>query len=378
MLSIFGAAKFSVLAELDGLDPKTLKGRVLLTGDAVYASLEHSARDGFLQQKERPAIRGLLSGFKQRTPYLHLSASSTLAGTSARYALTAEGYLAWGLKASRKGRVVLIGGGRSSGADEKSRTVLEVLNFANGRLLSIECKTLRPQFFEASLDSLLEQLRVSNPGARLCHAAPLDRFDDRYGVEWIGNAPIANLSFSPYKVPNTVGVSLGKWSGPFIMLGLSAVAYLGVMWSGVQTYQQAISDYQRAMMDPGVKAAGGINTTLIDALSRRKEWLETPPEHQRIIARSKELVAAFVATPGVRINEFSMPAVGMVAQGGRAPDFSVGLTIPRKGESALIQGQELLSELSARTGLDLRFPGQGGYKESDKGRRQFIIEGFLK
>lgn len=363
--------------------------RVVLAGEAVFASLQPVVQNGFAQQAQVEARRGVLAQFAKKTPRVHLAVDERLfEARKVRFALAMEAYVAWGLGRRGKGTTILLGGAESADA-----THLSVVVFADGAVVEVDEKVLPAagaSYFRDALTAMLGELRARYPTAKLCQAAPLHEWG-MPDVEFVGDKALRGLSFRP--LTRAKGYA-GVYLAPAAVAVLGVVFYAGAVGFGWSKYDGAVGEYDRAISDPTIKNQGGIDTTFLDVVNARRLYMEEPRRQVILAAKAEALVRGVGAVPGVQILELRLPAPSINPQNQvgvtispqearmrqaitpeRTPDVWISVAVPKSDDAAINQARDVMLLIANSTGMSLRLAHQG-WRDEQK-RRVYNIEGFM-
>lgn len=359
--------------------------KTLLFGSTVFASSRDIAMPGYAKLTPRHGV-GLLASFLVKdASRLHVALSEGVikhATKSARVGFGIDGYLQWGIK--RKGKLVLIGG-----IDSTTETSLDILIFDNGRFVEYVNKVLPgtgASHYGDTVAALLDDYAQSHPDYQVVQAAPLTPFGKQFpNVQYVGERIFKRVSFKP--ISQLTSKRAHRSILPFGLIAASVLCYAGVLGVGWANYRNAKVAFQHEISDPVVARNGGVDSTLIDLIQQRRFFMDEPRRQVALAAKSKELVDGVGRIQGLRILEMRLSAPIMTtgtnsapsAQGAPAadlaPDVLLRVSVPLKGDAAMLQGKEVLQSISANTGISARLARQGWI--DDGKRRVFTIEGFI-
>ena len=382
--------KRDVLAATDSASLRAVTARkILLAGEAVFASLQPAVPDGFTQQTPRDAVAGIFAQFAKSAPKVFVSVDDRVFDVpKVRFALAIEGYLAWGLRECKRGTTVLFGG-----AETAQSTSVTIIVFSDSRVVELDEKVLpetSASYFRDALTSMIAELRMKYPTARMVQADPLESWDIPE-VAHVGDAPLRGLSYRPLRKNHRRRMA---YAVPATIVGLGALFYIGALTTGWNRYQQATDDYELAIADPEIRARGGIDTNFLDVMTARRVYMEQP-RRQAVLADKTEFVARGIGgVPNVQILEMRLPAPSITLQQQpgitvspeqakqrniitpeRSPDVWLAISVPKTNDAALNQAQQVMTMIANNTGMSLRLAHQGW--RDDKNRRVFNIEGFI-
>jgi len=381
-------AKSEMLTSADGLGSLSAR-KVLLVGETVFASLQPSVPDGFVQQAPRNAASGLAAGLSKTAPKVYVSVDARLFSVPRlRVALAIDGYLAWGLREYRKNTTVLFGG-----AQTERSTAVNILVFSNGKLVHLDEKVLPERssdYFRDALMAMIADVRLRFPTARLVQAAPLDDWQVD-GVEYIGDKPIRRLSYRPLVRNYRPRPSLLL---PGSMAALGIVIYAGAVSVGWNKYNHAVAEHEKSFADPIIRERGGVDSGFLDVMNARRIYMEQPRRQTEMSNKAESIVRGIGAVPDVQILEMKMPAPSIVPQQqigitvnpeqakqkqqitpDRAPDVWFSIAVPKVPDAAINQARSVMILIANNTGMSLRLAHQGW--RDDENRRIFNIEGFI-
>lgn len=381
------------VAVLASAQPEALQiqqGRkILLAGEAVFASLNSSVPEGFVQQAPLEAVGGLLAQFSKNVPKIHVSVDERVFSIQkARFALALEGYVHWGLRERRKGVTVLFGG-----AQTEASTHVTILVFSAGKVVELGEKVLpeaTATYFRDALVTMISELRIDYPAARFVQAAPLDDWEFE-GVEYIGDKALRRLPYRPlireYR-PHTAFVV------PAALCVLGLAFYVGGASVGWSTYSSAVAAYDTSIADAMVQERGGIDTSFLDTMVARRFYMEQPRRQSILADKAADIVKGIGGLSDVQVMELKLPAPSVNPQqqvgvtispeqlaqrqqitSERTPDVWMSIAVPKTSDSAINQAHSAMLVIANNTGMSLRLAHQGW--RDDEGRRIFSIEGFI-
>jgi hypothetical protein len=379
--------KSEVLASVDTASLNAR--RVLLAGETIFASLQPSVPDGFVQQVPRSATAGLAANFRKSAPKVYVSVDARLLDIpGVRFALAIDGYIAWGLRESRKGTMVFFGG-----VETEKATYINILVFSNGELVNIDEKVLPEKsesYFRDALLAIVSDIRLKFPTARFVQAALLENWQID-GIEYIGDKPIQRLSYRPL-TKNYRQYSDLLFPGALVAVGMSF--YVGIVSLGWNKYSQAVADYENALTDLAIKERGGVDSGFLDIMNARRIYMEAPRRQIELVNKVASIVRGIGAVPDVQVLEMKVPAPSINSQqqvgitidpdlarkkqqiaADRAPDVWFSISVPKAQDSAINQARSVMVLIANSTGMSLRLAHQGW--RDDQTRRIFNIEGFL-
>jgi len=360
--------------------------KVFLVGEAVFASLQPSVPEGFVQQAPRAATSGWDAHFSKNAPKVYVSVDARLLDVPRlRFALAIDGYITWGLREYRKGTAVLFGGVQT----ERSTTV-NILVFSNGKLVNLDEKALpepSSDYFRDALTAMIADVRLRFPTARLVQAAPLDDWQVD-GVEYIGDKPIRRLPYRPLVRNYSPRPSLVL---PGAIAAIGMALYASAVSVGWAKYSQALAEYEKSFADPVIQERGGVDSGFLDVMNARRIYMEQPRRQIEMTNKAQSIVLGIGAVPDVQILEMKMPAPSSVPQQqvgitvnpdqkqqitpDRAPDVWFSIAVPKVPDAAINQARSVMILIANSTGMSLRLDHQGWRDDQD--RRIFTIEGFI-
>lgn len=382
-------SKLNILTSADGLaalQAQKIK-RVVLAGDTVFALLKPETPPNFTQQLPRDASSSWTSQFNKNSPKAYVAVDDRLLGSpSMRFAFAFDGYLQWGLR--QKGLTVLFGGGETSGG-----ITVQALVFDNRRLQTIREKSLPDMAstnFQASLTTMLEELRLSYPNARFVQAAPLQDWA-LPEVEFIGDKALKGLSFVP--LARTISLRAN-----YLMPGLVAVVglltYPAMAMMGWSKYAESVAQYDTAVSDPSIQSKEGMDTDYLSIMNARRLYMDQPRRQTELAQKSASIVTGIATVPNIQIVEMTLPApmvsakqpAGIVVSPDagkkmgelgtdRPADMRVLVSTTKTNEVAFVQAKDVMTKIANATGMSLRLVHQGWRDEGT--RRTFDIEGFV-
>jgi hypothetical protein len=361
----------------------------LLVGETVFASLQPSVPEGFVQQAPRDAASGLAVHFGKTAPKVYVSIDARLLNVRRlRFALAIDGYITWGLRAYRKGTAVLFGG-----AQTDRSTAVNILVFSNGKLVDLDEKVLpepSSDYFRDALMAMIADVRLRFPTAHLVQAAPLEDWQIE-GVEYIGDKPIRRLSYRPLVLNHSRRSSLVL---PGAIAAIGIALYVGEVSVGWTKYSRAIAEHEKALADPAIRERGGVDSGFLDIMNARRIYMDQPRRQVEMTDKAASIVRGIGAVPDVQVLEMKMPAPGVLTQqqvgitvnpeqakqkqqitSDRAPDVWFSIAVPKAPDAAINQARSVMILIANNTGMSLRLDHQGW--RDDKNRRIFNIEGFI-
>lgn len=385
------ALKTTIIASIDGMDvlANLTERKVLLAGEATFASLNQNIPQGFVPQPPREATSGLLSQFKKNAKKVYVALDQRLFDArKTRFALAFDGYLSWGFRQRSNVPIVLFGGGESS-----TGVNVEALIFHKSELVELREKAL-PQkesmYFQDSLTAMLAELRLAYPTARFIQAAPLT--DWNVGdVEYIGDKPLRRLAYRPLSRNHD---SRSSYVVPALLAALALFIYPAMAVSGWKAYTTAVAEYDAAMSDPAVNSKNGMDTDFLTTMNSRRIYMEQPRRQTTLAEKTSFIVTGIAAIPKLQIMEMKLPAPGSNPQdqvgltinpektGQRAKiqldrpaDIWISIAAPTTGDAALVQAKDIMTQIANNTGMSMRLTHQGWRDEGP--RRIFNIECFV-
>lgn len=362
--------------------------KILLAGEAVFASLHPSVPEGFVQQAPLEAVSGLAQ-FGKNVPKIHVSVDERVFSVQkTRFALALEGYVHWGLREPRKATSVLFGG-----AQTETSTHVTILVCSAGKVVELGEKVLpevTATYFRDALATMISELRIEYPTARFVQAAPLD--DWAYeGVEYIGDKPLRRL---PYRPPIREYRPHAALLAPAALCALGLAFYVGSASLGWSTYSGAVAAYDDSVSDATVQQRGGIDTSFLDTMIARRFYMEQPRRQSVLADKAADIVKGIGGLPDVQVMELKLPAPSVNPQmqvgvtispeqyaqrqqitSDRTPDVWLSIAVPKTSDSAINQAQSAMVVIANNTGMSLRLAHQGW--RDDQERRIFSIEGFI-
>lgn len=381
-------SKFDVIANTRHIH-EVASRKLLIGGQTVFASMQPTTPPpGFIQQTPREAAGGLLSGFKKNVPKVYVYVDPKLFELpKARYALTLDAYLGWGVR-HRKGIIIMLGG-----LETEDETSVEILVFDSGALVELTDRNLPERAstkFRAAADALMDDYRSRFPSARFVQSAPLTDWE-MAGVEYIGDKPLRRISYRP--LVKTVSAKTG-YVVP-VAIALAGVAfYGGALSKGWGHYTRSVAEYEAAAADPAIQKQGGIDTSYLDVMQQRRFFMDEPRRQEILSQKTASFVRGIGAVPGVKIIELKLPAPSINPQtqigvtispenaqaknklnGDRAPDVWMTISVPRSEMPAMDQAKQVMTIIANSTGMSLRLAHQGW--KDDTNRRILTIEGFI-
>ncbi|MCX7173832.1 MAG: hypothetical protein NT159_07890 [Proteobacteria bacterium] len=380
-----------VLADAGGHASEALTTRkVLLAGDTVFASLQQFVPDNFVRQAPREAVGGLFAQFRKNVKKVYLSIDDRIFDipSKVRFGIAMEGYIAWGLRHSRRDTLILFGG-----AETDKATDVSIFVFVNGEVAEIDEKLLpatSATFFRDALTSMLGELRMKYPTARYTQAAPLTDWEEP-GINYVGNQPIAGISYRPLTRTYSQG-SAYVLPGAVALAG--ALFYSGALLAGWMEFDSAMDAYDRSMADPAIRNQGGIDVRLLDAMTTRRQYMDEPRRQAVLAEKLPNIVRGIGVLPSVQILDIKLPApsINPSLQFGvtvspeqaqqrqaigpdRPPDVWMSIGIPKTPEPAINQAKTAMTAMANSTGMSLRL-AHAGWRDDGK-RRVLNIEGFI-
>lgn len=359
--------------------------KVLVGGRAVFASLDTAPPSHeFIRLPDRgiagglAGLRSALATHQQRLQvYVH---PALVERRRARYALTIDCYLRWGLRHG-KGTVALIGG-----VESESDVALEILIFRERCLVQLTERELPAPSalsFRGTLETVLDELHTRYPGLRVVIAAPLSNYDVP-GAEYIGQAALAGARFAPL-VP--AGGAAASLRGPLLLCGLGVAAYAGAVGTGWTLHQAALAKYDAAARDPVLTEAVAQRAVNLEVLEQRRLFMEARRRQELLMEHGTAIATGVGSVPGVRILELRLPApslnvaptLGVAVPPPPAdgtPDVTMRLSVPRQDMPALDQAKAVLHDVSVATGMNL-YLTHNGWSETET-TRTFTVEGNIR
>lgn len=384
------AKKLEVLASAHGDALQNIVSRnVVLAGETVFASLQASVPDGFAQQIQLDATRGLVAQFAKKSAKVYVSVDERLFDTKrVRFALAVEGYVAWGLGRRAKGTTILFGG-----AATQESTSVTIVVFADGAVVEIDEKVLpeaSASYFKDALTAMIAELRSKYPNAQMFQAAPLENWQIPE-VDFVGEKALRRISYRPL----TRGFSsVSAFIFPGVIAAMGLLFYIGAVGTGWGKYSSAVSSYDVAISDPSIKNQGGIDTNFLNVVNARRVYMDEPRRQSILADKSAFIVRGIGAVPDVQILELRLPAPSLTPQSQigisvspeqarqrkaitaeRTPDVWLSIAVPKSQEPAINQAQTAMVLIANSTGMSLRLAHQGW--RDDQARRIFNIEGFM-
>ncbi len=381
-------SKFVILGNTRNIREITSR-KLLIGGQAVFASMQPTTPpQGFVQQAPREAAGGLLSGFKKNMPKVYVYVDPKLFELpKARYALTLDAYLGWGVR-HRKGVTVLIGG-----LETDDETSVEVLVFDSGGLIDLADRNLPERSstkFRSAADALIDDYRARFPSARFVQAAPLSDWE-LVGVDYIGEKPLRRVSYRP--LVKTISAKTG-YVIPVAIALVGVAFYGGALSKGWGRYTRAVAEYEQAAADPAIQKQGGIDVGYLDVMQQRRFFMDEPRRQEILSQKTESFVRGIGAVQDVKIIELKLPAPSINPQsqigvtispenaqaknklnGDRAPDVWMTISVPRSDAPAIDQAKQVMTTIANSTGMSLRLAHQGW--KDDQSRRIYTIEGFI-
>ena len=378
----------TTLDESDALLKITAK-KLLLSGEAMFASLNPTVPPGFVVQAPRDAASGLLMQFSKDTPKVHVAVDQRLFDLpKARVALAFDGYLSWGLRQDSKVPIILFGGGEAS-----SGVNVEVMVFSKHQLIEMREKVLPSIgtiYFQDSLTAMLTELRLAYPTARFVQAAPLTNWDIA-DVEYINDKPLRRLTYKP--LARTFS-DLSNYVIPGVLALTGLLIYPALAMTGWATYNTSIANYEQAIADPAITSKDGMDTDFLTMMNARRIYMDTPRRQTALASKTAIIVTGIATIPSLQIIEMKLPAPGSNPQdqvgltvgpntntqraqinNDRPADIWLSVALPRNGEVAIDQAKIVMTDIANHTGLSLRLTHQG-WRDDGK-QRIFNIEGFI-
>jgi hypothetical protein len=367
--------------------PHVSTTKTLLVGSTVFASSRDISIPGYAKLAPRHGVGVLASILTKESPRIYIGVSDVVmnqAPRGARFALAMDGYVQWGLRS--RGKVVLIGG-----CDSPTESSLDVLIFENGRFIDYANKVLpgtSANHYAETVADLLDEFAASHPGHNVVQAAPLTPFGNAFpNVQYVGDKIFRRLAFRP--LSQKAGARYHNLSIPLGIVAASALVYLGAIGKGWAEYSAAKQAFSHEIADPLVKGKGGVDSALIDVTQQRRFFLNEPRRQVALAEMSGALVAGIGKIEGLRIVEITLTApgasvgatgvepthAGPAPTAEATPDVLLRVSVPNRGEGAMVQGKAVMMAISANTGMSARLARQGW--TDDGKRRVFNIEGFI-
>ena len=364
-------------------------GRVLLAGETVFASLQQFVPEGFVAQAPREAVGGVFAQFKKDVKKVYVSVDERLfASTKIRFGIATEGYITWGLRESSKGTLILFGGGETA-----LSTNVSIFVFVNGEVAEIDEKVLPAKaatYFRDALTTMLGEVRMRYPTARIVQAAPLSNWGEA-GIDFVGETPIKGIAFRPLSRNYS---QRSAYVLPAVVLLAGAVFYIGAILVGWSEYSGAVDAYDLAMTDPAIRSQGGIDVRLLDSMTARRQYMEQPRRQVMLADKTASIVRGIGTLPSVQILEIKLPAPSLNPQQqfgitvnpdqakqrheiarDRTPDVWLSVAVPKTPEPAINQAKATLTMIANSTGMSLRLD-HAGWREEPR-RRIFNAEAFI-
>lgn len=385
-----GAPQWSYVANVHQLASGATRNKALLVGPAVFVSTRDVRHVGYSRMTPRIGVGPIKALLSKQAPRLFVASSDqvTRAATKAtRFALAIDAYLQWGMR--RKGKVLLIGG-----FEDSHETHLDVLAFENGSFVDYENKALpgrNAMHFPDAFAALLDDLAAKKPGFEIFQAAPLTPFDQAGpSMQYVDERIFRNLSFRPLSMHSTS--AMREFAVPGAIVATAMLFCAGALGMGWSDYHGASTLFDKEIADPMVASQGGVDSRLIETIQQRRFYLEQPRRQVSLVEKSRNLVTGVAKIAGVRIVEIKLPApsvsaggasIGVPVQGegantgaDRKPDVWLRVAVQLEPNvSVLEQGKQLMTLISANTGMDVRLAHQGW--TDDGKRRVFTLEGFI-
>lgn len=335
--------------------------RLILAGELVFCSMR-GMQDipGFIPRPPLHALRSPLARLRAKAPKVHIAVNAVAQerpGVKLAYAI--EGYINWGLRETAPGTRVLIGGGESNGVCNVSICV-----FSQGALTALEERRLPVRTsldWEDSVLTLLAYLTDKYPGAKLHLAAPLPDWGVS-GITYIAADPFKGLKFHSAQPRASAA---GNLAFPLGLLLLSGAAYGGVLGYGYYLYEEKVEAYRTAARNPVIVKQGGIDEGALGILKKKEAFLNAPRQLESLLARVPDLAARLGQDQTMRLLELRLPADAPKDPGQPPADYMISVLVPAADKSRIYQAKDVMSAISARTGLTLRLVGRGT-TESDK------------
>lgn len=385
------AKQLEVLASVQAEELHNIGSRnVLLAGEPVFASLQASVPEGFAQQVQLDASRGLVSQFAKHAAKVYVSVDERVFDTKrVRFALAVEGYIAWGLARRGNGTTILFGGAAS-----RNSTNVTIVVFSDGAVVELDEKVLpeaSASYFKEALTAMIAELRSKYPNAPMFQAAPLDNWQ-LAEVEYVGEKALRRISYRPL----TRGFSsVTAFVFPGIIAALGLLFYVGVLGLGWGKYSTAISEYETSINDPAIKSQGGIDTNFLNVVNARRVYMDEPRRQSILADKSAAIVRGIGVVPNVQIMEMRLPAPSVNPQNQvgitvspeqarmrkaitaeRTPDVWLSIAVPKSQDPAINQAKDAMVLIANATGMSLRLAHQG-WRDDSTARRIFNIEGFM-
>lgn len=382
--------KMQVITSMENVDVQEIQAKkILLSGEAMFASFSANIPQGFAAQAPREATAGIFTQFSKDAPKIHVAVDEKIFDIrKIRVAFAIDGYLNWGLRQRSKVPIILFGGG-----ELESSVNVEIMVFHKNRLIELREKSLPPigaMYFSDALSAMLAELRVAYPTARLVQSAPLSDWSVKE-VEYIGDKAIQGLTYRPL---NRTTNERSSYAIPFAIAALAMSIYPALAMNGWSAYNAAIEAYDTAIADPAIKSKEGMDTDFLTMMNSRRIYMEQPRRQTILVEKSESIVSGIAAIADMKIVEIKIPAPGVKSQEQigltadpdqekkravinkeRPADIWISLSAPKSGEVAMTQAKEIMTEITKNTGLSLRLTHQG-WREDGK-RRVFNIEGFI-
>jgi hypothetical protein len=382
--------KYQVVANANDL--AHISNRKLLVGGELVVSAMHANQvqaKGFIAQKPRDAVGGVLSSLSKDATKVHVSVHPNLLDIgNCRVAFTIDGYMSYGLS-QRKGTVAVLGGiERDDGAFH-----VDILVFESGRLADLYDRELPEKTsitFEAAAESVIDEIRSKYPRAKVVQAAPLSDWEIE-GVEYVGEKALKRLSFYPI---SKTGSSRGGLLLPSAVGVMGCLIFCGAIGSGWNKYSEAQARYEAAATHPAIKEQGGVDNDYINVMSQRRFFMEGPRKQDLMPDLALNIVRGVASVQAVQIVELKLPAPAVNPQGpqvgipivnpdgnpnlitaARVPDCWIRISVPRANSSAMDQAKDVIKMIANSTGMSLRLVHQG--VQDDRTRRIYTIEGFI-
>ena len=382
--------KFQVITSMHDMDAQEIYAKkILIAGEAMFASFNASTPKGFTAQIPRDAKAGLLTQFSKDAPKIHVAVDERLFDIrKIRVALAFDGYLNWGLRQTSKTPLILFGGG-----ELENSVNVEVMVFHKNQLIELREKSLPAigaMYFHDALAAMLAEIRVAYPSARLVQAAPLSDWTVK-DVEYIGEKAIKGLSYRP--LSRSVN-DRSNYLIPGILTAAALAIYPVMAMNSWSAYNNAIDAYDTAIADPAIQSKDGMDTELLTKMNSRRMYMEQPRRQIILVEKSETVVAGIASIPDLQIIEIKMPAPGnnkkeqiglttnpdaekarATINKDRPADLWFSIAAPKNSDTAIEQAKSIMTDITKNTGMSLRLTHQG-WRDDGK-RRIFNIEGFI-
>lgn len=382
----------SMVQYLSGLDeadqPHIASAKkIMFIGMSMLSKLDSDPVSGFVEVNAMPVSSRLLDGFKKDAKKVHLFVDDEVYSQSPKGVLCAfapESYIRLGLKCKENSVVVI--GGRTCA----EKTNIELYVFNAGRLTHIEESILPEESssrFEDALSTLVDGVIDRYSPIKILLCAPLkDISSDLPSVEYVKDSVVfKNIRYHLKNAGKSNVTSLAF----IISMFLFSSFYYGFNVNKALAQFHSARDYYDALSkSENSSQHGGVNSEYIKQMESREMYLHSISAAHHETATIKLVTYAVTQVKGAEIRKIKVYSSKLykeaekVASAGseqeefaEKPNLLITISMPTSGEDALVQGSDLINQLSKSTNIHLRIQ-KNGWTES-LGAREFNVEGFF-